>query len=236
MADQSSGITRAVLSASTFVEKSAEFKYFLLFSSLVLLLDSCLVLFFRKNIFQSFVEFPAPELSVGGAVIFLALFSFLMAVFFRALRHILMFPSAYIYFRYLDSGDAPQSSSKDYSYSSLAERDALIEKDEFVYARIQDHKSERNSIEAHLNIGFGMCVLFLYNFLVLGDEEVHTLSQVLAFFLDADNGFWVNRFVNAVMGAYVLLVLFVLPLSLKPYDDGKVYLPKRDPEAQPEEA
>jgi len=50
VSDSSPSISKIVASSTSFVEKAVEFRHFMLFTSFILLLDACLVVFFDKNI------------------------------------------------------------------------------------------------------------------------------------------------------------------------------------------
>ncbi len=226
MSDSSSVAHRVFSGVSTFIEKSTEFKFFLLLSSFILLLDSCLVLFYKANLLDAFSSTAAPEVSIGSAIVFFALFSFLMSVFFRLIRHLLQLAIALAALKisWLRSKKRDHL-GKAYKYPSVARTKALSEKDSFSYERIQEHMQEYVTAERNITIGFGMGLLFLGNIFVLGSDSVQTISQEFSSFLTTDHGFWVNRFANAVMGSYVILVAVLIFLALRTADESKVYLP-----------
>jgi len=226
MADGSSVADKVISGANSLIEKATELRFFLLLCSFILLLDSCLVFFYEKNLLSAFRAPTTADVSVGGAIVFVALFAFLMSVFFRGLRYAIQLGFALAVSRI----DWLQRRERDelgraYKYPTLALAKAIVEKDSFTYSRIQEHLHAQESSEATLTIGFGMALLFLGNNFVLGSESVQTISQVFASFLAVDHGFWVNRIANAVMGSFLILVVVLFMLALRRTDEAKVYLP-----------
>lgn len=133
------------------------------------------------------------------------------------------------YFKWIEPNrKRNEINSSDYTYPSLLEKKAIIKQDSFTLDRLNHHQNEQNSIQTNLDIGFGMTVLFIYNYFLL-DYDISSLTQVLATYLEVDNGFWINRLINAVVGSYILLIIFIFIFSLDPESgEDKIYSPKND--------
>lgn len=65
MADSSISIGKVITTSTSFVDKAVEFRHFMLLISFLLALDSCLMIFYKKNLLQSFDHLSAPEVSVA---------------------------------------------------------------------------------------------------------------------------------------------------------------------------
>jgi len=225
MSDFSSIAGQFASSTTSFIEKSIEVKFFLILSSLVLLLDSCLVFFYGKNILDALKTVSSPEISIGGALIFMMLFSFLMSFVFLFLRKLLQFLIVLITSQEWFPKGKKEDFGSDLKYLSLAERDALIKKDTFAYSRIQEYKQTEKATETNLTVGFGMSILFFYNYVILGSGSILTISQLASSQLQLDHGFWINRLISIVIGVYVLVSAGFFILALRPTDSDKIFLP-----------
>ncbi|MBA4501106.1 hypothetical protein [Marinobacterium marinum] len=225
MSDSGPSISKIVASSTSFVEKAVEFRHFMLFTSFILLLDSCLVIFFGKNILSSFQNLNEPEVNAANAIIFLGVFFFGMALFFPALRQISRLGVAWVYFKWFWSSAKENNLSDGWHYPSLIKDRALKKKDKVVLDIVEKHEEEIKIKHVNLNVGFALVSLFALNYLVLGAENLITITQQAELLLDKDFGFWVNRFINAGMAVFVIFNLFMLCLSLNPIEEDKVYIP-----------
>jgi hypothetical protein len=100
MADSSNSISKVITTSTTFIDKAVEFRHFMLLTSFLLALDSCLMIFFKKNLLQSFGSLSAPEVNAAGALVFLGIFAFLMAMLFPVLRYVLLGVTTWIKWQY----------------------------------------------------------------------------------------------------------------------------------------
>jgi len=134
---------RVLSGATSFLEKGAEPSFFFLIGSAFFLLDTCLVLFYDKNI----LGFSREEISIANALIFISLLSFLISMFFPAARIILSdncftrYIYAHIYIPIMEWWYDYDSSYGDYTYDFLtAEIRAIVRKDEFTLKRLNDRR------------------------------------------------------------------------------------------------
>ncbi|WP_156906453.1 hypothetical protein [Halomonas halocynthiae] len=225
MADSGPSISKIVASSTSFVEKAVEFRHFMLFTAFVLLLDSCLVIFYGKDLLSSFESLNEPEVNAANAIVFLALFFFSMALFFPALRQIIRLGIAWVYFKWFWSLESKNEYGDGWHYPSLKKDEALKNRDNFVLDIIAKHEEEIMNKHINLNVGFALVLLFAVNFLAIGSESLNTLTQQAAFLLDKDFGFWINRLINAGIGVFIIFSLIMLGLSLNPVEEDKVYIP-----------
>ncbi|WP_370683395.1 hypothetical protein AB9V60_08915 [Pseudomonas syringae pv. atrofaciens] len=63
MADSASGMSKALATITSFIEKAVEMRHFMLLISFILALDSCLMVFFHKNLLGAFSRLDASEVS-----------------------------------------------------------------------------------------------------------------------------------------------------------------------------
>lgn len=231
MSDLGSSISKIVASSTSFVEKAVEFRHFMLFSSFVLLLDSCLVIFFEKALLSSLKSLNDPEVNAANAIVFLGVFFFSMALFFPALRQTLRFGIACGYFKWFWSSETKSEYGGGWHYPSLKKDEALKDRDDFVLDIISKHEEEIKNKHVNLNVGFALVLLFAVNFLVIGNESSNTLTQQSALLLDKDFGFWINHLINAGVGVFIIFSFVMLCLSLNPVEEDKVYIPSGNGES-----
>ena len=86
---ESGGAKEYVRGALSALEKANKVHYFLLLTAFLLTLDIALVIFYQKNVLTFRQSFPLTELPVGHFILFLAAFSFLLALFFPMCRYFL---------------------------------------------------------------------------------------------------------------------------------------------------
>ncbi|MCQ9473397.1 hypothetical protein V2K57_25595 [Pseudomonas alliivorans] len=231
MADSASGMSKALATTTSFIEKAVEMRHFMLLISFILALDSCLVIFYHKNLLGAFSKLDAPEVSGGNALVFLGLFAFLMTLLFPALRHILLVIPTYISIRWPNRNH--QQRDPDLRWTSIVRKKALIERDKVMLEILEKKQAAHDEEMINMNIGFAMAMLLALNFLVLGDNQTITLSQTAAFLHDTLTGFWVSVLVNFCLGGIVIFCVLLVLQSLTPNVDGdRIYLPESDEECK----
>lgn len=224
MQDSGPSISKIVASSTSFVEKAVEFRHFMIFTSFVLLLDSCLAIFYGKNLLSSFRGLNEPEVNAANAIVFMSVFFFSMALFFPALRQVTRLGIAWIYFKWFWSSKRVEL-DKDWHYPSLIKNEALKNKDKIIFDMIEKHEEEVKNKHINLNVGFSLALLSAVNYFVLGGETVNTITQQARLLLYTDFGFWINRFLNAAIVVFFIFNLIMLCLSLHPIEEDKVYIP-----------
>lgn len=225
MSDSGPSISRIITSSTGFVEKAVEFRHFMLFTSFILLLDSCLLMFFGKNILSSFKSLNEPEVNAASAIIFLGVFFFCMALFFPALRQITRLGIAWIYFKWFFNPSKKSELNNSWHYPSLIKHEALKNKDKVILEIIEKHEEETKNKNINLNVGFSLVILFAINYFVLGGEHLSSITQQAELLLDRDFGFWINRIINAGLAVFVIFNFVMAGLSLNPIEEDKVYIP-----------
>ena len=217
MSENTSTISNAIKSTTSSIEKSIEFKYLLVLGSFVLLLDNCLVVFYKKNIFDSFKSLSDPEVSIGNILFFMVLFSFLMSVFFKTLRRAILLLTL------------PFSSTNEYSDNFVsidtAEKEAIMSKDDFTLSYIKEQQSAFESLETYLDICFGMIILSIFNFFILGNEKLITSTQFIYQIMDSDYNLWLNILSRTLITAVGFFVLLLFLFCIR-QPERIIYLPK----------
>ncbi|WP_163005670.1 hypothetical protein [Pseudomonas viridiflava] len=229
MADSASGMSKAFATTTSFIEKAVEMRHFMLLISFILALDSCLVVFYHKNLLGAFSKLDAPEISGGNALVFLGLFAFLMTLLFPALRHLLLIVPTYISMRW-PSKNGQQTSPAMRSTYTVRDK-ALIERDKVMLEVLDKKQAAHDEDVINVNIGFAMAMLLALNFLVLGDDHTSTLSQTAVTLRDSLNGFWVTALVKTTLGGIALFSILLFVQALSPDLSGdRIYLPESDEE------
>lgn len=227
MADSSNSISKVITTSTTFIDKAVEFRHFMLLISFLLVLDSCLMIFFKKNLLQSFGSLNAPEVNVAGALVFLGIFAFLMALLFPVLRHLLLFVTTWIKWQYPSEQKLPDP---DYRYPSSVRSKALIERDKLIIELLDKEEGRRVDHQTNMNIGFGLVIMFVINFFILGTDQVLTLTQTAVTVLDVVTGFWMSALIKISLGTFTVFLMMILAMSLTPEASDKFYLPETDEE------
>jgi hypothetical protein len=227
MADSSNSISKVITTSTTFIDKAVEFRHFMLLTSFLLALDSCLMIFFKKNLLQSFGSLSAPEVNAAGALVFLGIFAFLMAMLFPVLRYVLLGVTTWIKWQYPAKD---KKNNHDYRYPSDARKKALIERDKLIIELLDKENEQRRDHQTNMNIGFGLVIMFLINYLFLGTDQVLTLTQTAVTLLDVMKGFWISALIHISLGTFTIFLVAVLAMSLKPETSDKIYLPESDEE------
>jgi len=226
---------KIIKDAPSFIEKITEARFFCILGAFIFALDSALVYFARKNVLTLSTLSNTPEITIGNAIVFIGVFSFLIGICFPTLRTIgryisglpLLFLSAFDIMPFLKTSDP--------AFQSVfsAQRQAILERNEFALKLIDQHLEQQNKFEKQLDLIFGMTVLFACNLLVFGDQNVQTLSQVFASLLDQPMGF---RAYQALWTIYLVFLFLTFGLSiygLRPivFTNDEIYLPKPEKKA-----
>lgn len=225
MPDTGPTISKIVTSSTSFVEKAVEFRHFMLFTAFLLILDSCLVVFFNKSLTSAFQSTSDPEVSASNALIFLGLFFFSMSLFFPAIRQLMRLAIGAVYFKWFWDSNSNSKLGTDWDFPSLKKREAIINKDSFVLDIIYKHESELMDKNINLNVGFSLIFIFVINYFALGNDTIQTLTQQASLLLDVDFGFWINRLINAGIAVFLFFIFTMLLLSLDPNEEDRVYIP-----------
>jgi hypothetical protein len=185
------------------------------------------MIFYKKNLLQSFGRLSSPEVSVAGALVFLGVFAFLMALFFPVLRHVLLAVTIWIKFYYPTKGE---ENNHDFRYPSIARRKALIERDKLIIELLEKQDEQRKNHETNMNIGFGLVIMFAIDYLILGTDQVLTLAQTVATVPGIISGFWISLLIHIAFATFIIFLVVVLTMSLTPDTNEKIYLPESDEE------
>ncbi|MCA5969027.1 MULTISPECIES: hypothetical protein [Pseudomonas] len=227
MADSASGMSKALATTTSFIEKAIEMRHFMLLISFILALDSCLVFFFQKNLLGAFAKLDAPEVSGGNALVFLGLFAFMMTLLFPTLRQLMLLPINYVssklQIRYEKFGDPEMR------FASVVRRQAIIDRDKVALDILEKRKSVKEDSETNMNIGFAMSMLLALNFLVLGDANTHTLTQIAQNLLESATVPSSKLFIKISFFLFWSFTAYILLEALKPkpvFD--RVYWPESD--------
>ena len=66
--------------------------------------------------------------------------------------------------------------------------------------------------------------------MVLGTDQMPTLTQTAARLLNVINGFWLSVLIHISLGTFAFFLLVILAMSLKPESTHKIYLPESEEE------
>ena len=207
------------VSPTSLLEQASESKYFLLLGSLILLLDNLLVIFYNKNIIY-FLKNPLnPNMTVGNAIFFLGIFSFLMAIFFPILRAVI----SWGIFQMI----CPKK-KENFAYLPSLEQRALKEQNSFLLELVTEHKKKIRELMAYRNISFSFVSLLITN-LVLGFMNTSSLTCYFWSFLFSSHQSSSPKLIEAlawVIGiVFIIFCITILFISLEP-DSDDMYFPQ----------
>ncbi len=222
---ETSGAKEYVKGSLSALEKANKVHYFLLLTAFLLTLDIALVIFCQKNVLTFRQSFPPAELPVGNVILFLTVFSFLLALFFPMLRLLLGLSVVEVYFKWLyKSNNVPPD--KEYKYPSLVMHDAILARDEFDYKRVIEHNESEKQKESTLELAFSVALLLMIDQWLIGTQSVQSISQTVTIYLESINISWLSSMAKLVCLFFIGVVGFLACLSLKPIHDDRMYLPK----------
>ncbi|MCS3467409.1 hypothetical protein M2401_001130 [Pseudomonas sp. JUb42] len=227
MSDPNSAIAKVITTSTTFVDKAVEFRHFMLLSSFILALDSCLVIFYQKNLLQSFGSLDSPEVNAAAALVFLGIFAFLMALFFPVLRHVSLFIVSMIRQQFSPTKEDINHNLRD---ATIVRHKALIDRDKLIIDQLDKQEETKNDHRTNMNIGFGLVLMFVINMLVLGNDDLQSLTQTAQTLLYSLKGFWITALIRGTFGTFNLFLLAMFAMSLTPDTDDKFYLPESSEE------
>ncbi|MEE4626642.1 hypothetical protein V2L00_23345 [Pseudomonas alliivorans] len=229
MADSASGMSKVLTTTTTFIEKAIEFRHFMLIVSFLLALDSSLIIFYQKNLLESFLSLNAPEVDAAGALIFLGLFAFLMSLLFPAMRQLLLGLTRYLWVQMSVHLPRPRP-DYDYEYTGYVRRRAITERDKLLMDLVYKQEEVTHDHNVNMNIGFAVVMLFVLNFWMLGTAQFMTLTQVAATLPDVVKGFWLTGLVYISYGVFLTFLSAIFWMSLNPERQNKMYLPESEAE------
>jgi hypothetical protein len=121
---------------------------------------------------------------------------------------------------------------------SSARRQALLEQNEFVLKLIDRRIEQQNTFEKQLDLIFAMTIFFACNLWIFGDQNVQTISQVLASVLDKPMDFGALRAVQCIYFIFFFLTFGLSLYGIRPimFTNEEIYLPKpekKEPEVPP---
>ncbi|MBD8187802.1 hypothetical protein IFU20_16580 [Pseudomonas viridiflava] len=233
MAESASGISKVFATTTTFIEKAIEFRHFMLVVSFLLALDSCLIVFYDKNLLESFSSLKAPEVNVASALVFLGIFAFLMALMLPAMRLVSIEITRFLLV-YLSTllPERQSEPNHNFVYPNVARTKAIKERDKLLMELVHEHEAEEEHHKVNMNIAFAMVVLFLINSMILGNDHSTTLAQEAGKLPKSVEGFWLNAFIYVSYLGFGAFLTIVLGMSIKPDHMEKMYLPESDVEKQ----
>lgn len=198
------------------LEKSMEFKYFMIFSAFVLSLDNALLFFFDKNIFTALKRLDDPEVSIGNALVFLALLYYLMSLFLPAIRRILQLLVSLADIKW---GLFNKERSEHFRFLSQLKSHAIEHKDSFLLGYCNDIEVQRKDFTLVQNVCFSVAVLLAINFFI----HDSSLSSMIYSYTPSTS-FGVTRLIAIFYSVFLITVGAMAITGLAPEDD-RVYYP-----------
>ena len=223
MAETGAAINK-FMPTTSMLDKVTDLRRFMLVATFLFSLDSLLIIVYQKNLLSAFKPMSAPEVSVSGALIFLGLYSFFMAVLFPFVRKVILIALTYVDLRMFGISFKHEKSD-DLHYPSLLLRDALGNKDTVLLDILKRHEDEKKERNIDLNIGFSMVFLFFVNYFFIGSKQLESVSQMSVSWLDNDLNFFLSGMIHISIGIFILLLAFMTVACLNPYYDDRIYLP-----------
>lgn len=203
-------------SKAQFIEKSTDFKYFTLISSIIFSLDIFCIIVYKENIIKTFINFDSlvnTKEYVYFAVFFV-IFSFLITSFFPTVRFAIK--SIFLYFNKFDN---LIDTNKDYKSLSSVKDEAIQKKDKFLFSLVEKEEIEYLEMEKKLNISFALGLFIVIDWLI-NDNSLVNFSYDL---IQNTNGIF-YFFYTTMSLIYLIIIAFWFHISLK-YNPNKIYLP-----------
>lgn len=197
------------------LERMIEFRHFTLIWSILFFLDIFCILIYNQNLINLFVSLNDKNLKIIYFFIFIAIFTFLMTLFFPILRYLLR--SIILLLKH----DINDKKDKDFKYLFDVKKTALKTKDSFLLSLVEKKEAENKEFEIDLNISFAMVLLAILNYFI----NPQSISNY--FFELSEQLSGILYILHALLITVFLIIMgFWLYMSLQPYQIEKIYLPE----------
>ena len=211
---------------SSFTDRIIEKRFFMIIFSLILALDSFVLVFYQKGIQQSFLSFNAPETSLTTILIFLGLFSFVMSIFFPLFRQLLHDFFYYTGISNLVAIHRINLNDDTYSFASSVYQEALNKSNDILYKEVLAHRNNQKEIETNLNIVFSMNCLMLIN--ILSSGETLSITEIILATIEGQGSIGFVKYLSFSFGLVLIFFLIIMLIkSLDPSRETRMYLPNR---------
>jgi hypothetical protein len=206
------------------LEKSIEFRFFMIFSCFIFFTDSALMIIGHGGFDASFKLFELRASLVPKVFVLLGVFYLNMALILPVFRRLIQLLIVYINF-YLKLGKQA-GKNPDEKYLSIVKKEALLNKDSFWLAEVEKREKEIAEREINLNINFSLIFLVLVNIFVVGTPDEISITQFVMKIYDYDLGWFFNWFIHFSLLVFCSFLVFATFASLSTDVDEKIIYPK----------
>jgi uncharacterized membrane protein len=174
---------KEVTGATSFIDKLSQPQFFLFVANVFFLLDSCLVVFYKKNMFDLdfVIQSHISQRPISTIVIFVISFLFIHYFLFKIVRYSLqrfiVSPIyKYIYFPFIKKDF---NTDRDYRHVTAVEGKAIRNQDKFTLERVEKIKKSDFDVSMFDDEVFTFVSLLSINIWLIGSDENPTISQAL---------------------------------------------------------
>jgi large-conductance mechanosensitive channel len=207
------------------LEKSIEFRYFMIFSSFIFYVDSVWLTIGEGGFEAHFKSFELKATLIPQSILILGFFYLLMALVFPVLRKVIQFLLMTLTNKF-ETLKKQKTNNGDERYVSSVKRKALLEKDSFWLAEIEKREEEIAERETNLNLNFSLLILVLINWLIVGSSKEVSISQFVSQIYEYDFGWFLNWFIHFSIIVFCGFLLFAAFASLFTDVEDKVFYPE----------
>ena len=173
--------------------------------------------------FQSFLAWESKEVSFGAGLAFIAMLTFMMALFFPVMRKIIMGLLSCTNFYSLQK--ISYDRGPDWKCASLLEKEATRNKDDFLIDRIAEHNLSTKEKEIDLNIAFSLSMLFVINCFLIGRTDLVSFTQNIHLLMSEDFGFFIEKIIDAGVAVFTIFIVFMGWQSIAYLEGDQIYWP-----------
>jgi hypothetical protein len=212
---------------SSGLEKSIEFRYFMIFTCFILYLDSIWMLKGTGGFDNAgeVIQLSSPFILEG--VLILGGFYFLIALVFPVLRKLLLLILLYAEQLLKLTPKVSNTGNSDETYLSIVKAKALREKDSFWLSEVEKREQAIEEREINLNLNLSMLVFFIINYFVINDEKFSSLTRSAEALLDKDFGIFISVLINFSFVIFIGFLFFATLASLSTRIEDKIYYPEQ---------
>ena len=217
------------------LEKSIEFRYFMIFTCFILYLDSIWMLKGTGGFDNTaeVTQLSSPLILEG--VLILGGFYLLIALVFPVLRKLLLLMLLYAVQLLNLTSKVSSTNNSDETYLSIVKAKALREKDAFWLSEVAKREQTIEEREINLNLNLSLFIFFIINYFVINDDKFNSLTRCAEALLEKDFGLFLNVLINFSFVTFIGFLFFATLASLSTRIEDKIHYPEQIKECKSKE-
>jgi len=212
---------------SSGLDKSIEFRYFMIFTCFILYLDSIWMLKGTGGFDNAAEVIQLSSSFILEGILILGGFYLLIALVFPVLRKLLLLILLYTVQLLNLTSKASSTGNRDETYLSIVKAKALREKDAFWLSEVEKREQAIEEREINLNLNLSLFVFFIINYFVINNDKFSSLTRSAEALLERDFGVFINVLINFSFVTFIGFLFFATLASLSTRIEDKIHYPEQ---------